>query len=225
MPAAPKAEPVTPRVEKPAKSSRKPEVAERKPPPRAKKRPVPPKKKKQEREKKAFTQIESTDPSAEQLKDAVKTDTVKDAVSPSTSEGKGPPSEASTRTSEEALFDDIPSVDDSLWGAYKSTSPEPPGAASPAVKEAKPDYQQNPAPEYPSRARRRGYEGTVTLKVLVDRNGGVAELEIYESSGYRMLDRAALRAVKTWRFIPGSKGNRTIDMWVMIPVRFELRAK
>lgn len=221
-PVPPKAEPAKPPVKNPVKSTRKTEVAKKRPLPRPKNRPVPLKKETQEREKKDVTQIESIDLSAEKFKGAVKTDTVKNTVPPLTSEATVSPREAPTQKTDAGLFEDIPAVDDPLWGAYKSTGPKRPGTASPVVKEAKPDYQKNPVPEYPSRARRRGYEGTVILKVLVDRNGGVAELEIYESSGYRMLDRAALRAVKTWRFIPGRKGKEKIDMWVMIPVRFEL---
>ncbi|MEJ2025084.1 MAG: energy transducer TonB, partial [Deltaproteobacteria bacterium] len=192
------------------------------PPPHPKKQPVATKKDKEEREKKDVTQIESTDLSAEKSKDVVKPHAVTETVAPLTSEAKGLPHEASTAKSDEKLFEDIPDVDDSLWEEYKGSEPGPLGSASRDVEEAKPDYQQNPVPEYPSRARRRGHEGTVTLKVLVDRNGGVAELEIYESSGYRILDRAALNAVKTWRFIPGRKGNEPIDMWVVVPVRFEL---
>jgi protein TonB len=44
------------------------------------------------------------------------------------------------------------------------------------VREARPAYKVNPPPAYPKRAKRRGYEGTVLLEVLVDRNGRVKEL-------------------------------------------------
>ena len=81
---------------------------------------------------------------------------------------------------------------------------------------------KNPAPPYPVLARRRGYEGLVLLEVLVTREGRVAELRVKKSSGYKVLDRAAVKAVKNWLFEPGVKNGTTIDMWVEVPVRFRL---
>jgi periplasmic protein TonB len=95
-------------------------------------------------------------------------------------------------------------------------------APPPAVEDAIPEYRRNPPISYPKRARRRGYEGTVLLEVLVNRNGKVADLRILASSGYAILDRSAIKTVKTWSFKPAKKGNDTIDMWVQVPVRFKL---
>jgi protein TonB len=92
----------------------------------------------------------------------------------------------------------------------------------PAVREAKPLYRINPPPSYPKIARRRGYEGTVILEVLVDRNGKVGDLRVSKSSGYRILDRAATASVKDWVFEPGKKGNQNVEMRVKVPIRFQL---
>ncbi len=84
--------------------------------------------------------------------------------------------------------------------------------ASPPV----PRYLENSPPVYPSAAKRKGYEGTVLLSVKILANGMVAELRVKRSSGYSILDRAALKAVQKWRFeIP-------FTMWVDVPVRFVL---
>ncbi len=91
------------------------------------------------------------------------------------------------------------------------------------VREARPAYKVNPPPPYPKRAKRRGYEGTVLLEVLVDRSGRVKELRMLTSSGHPVLDRAALKSVNGWLFEPGMVGDEKVDMWVRIPVRFELR--
>ncbi len=108
----------------------------------------------------------------------------------------------------------------------------PTGAPAPAetsggntapVIEARPLYRQNPPPEYPRIARRRGYEGTVRIDALVDEDGRVREVKIRKSSGHAALDRAALSAVKKWRFEPGRRGAEPVRMWVEVPVRFELR--
>ena len=66
-------------------------------------------------------------------------------------------------------------------------------------------------------------QGTVFLEVLVARNGNVKELRVLKSSGYAALDDAALASVKDWIFEPGMKGNQSVEMWVKLPVRFQLR--
>ena len=95
-------------------------------------------------------------------------------------------------------------------------------SAPPGVNIARPLYKQNPPPDYPQRARRMGYEGLVLLKVLVDVNGRVENLELVGSSGYAVLDKAAIASVKKWMFEPGTEGGKKKKMWVKIPIRFEL---
>lgn len=90
------------------------------------------------------------------------------------------------------------------------------------VNIARPLFKQNTSPRYPQRARRMGYEGLVMLKVLVDENGRVDDLEILKSSGYAVLDRAAISSVKTWLFEPGTEAGKKKKMWVKIPIRFQL---
>jgi protein TonB len=53
-------------------------------------------------------------------------------------------------------------------------------------------------------------------------NGECGELELGQSSGYALLDQAALEAVRTWRFRPARRGDEEIVSWVDIPVRFRL---
>lgn len=89
-------------------------------------------------------------------------------------------------------------------------------------EEARPLYRSNPVPHYPGLARKRGYEGRVLLDVLVADNGTAAAIRLVESSGYAILDRAAMTAVRDWLFAPGLKGGRKVEMWVRVPVRFEL---
>ncbi len=91
------------------------------------------------------------------------------------------------------------------------------------VREAAPLYKTNPPPEYPRMARRRGLQGVVTIEAKVNSRGTVDELRLFSSSGHRVLDKAALRAVRAWRFSPGTVGGRAQSMWVKVPVRFTLR--
>ena len=91
------------------------------------------------------------------------------------------------------------------------------------LKIARPLYKQNTSPPYPPKARRMGYEGIVMLKVLINESGRVNNLEVLKSSGYDILDRAALSTVKEWRFEPGTEGGIKKKMWVKIPIRFQLK--
>lgn len=85
-------------------------------------------------------------------------------------------------------------------------------------------YLQNPPPRYPPAARQNGVQGTVTLKVLVTRDGMPARVELDKSSGSAYLDSAALETVKTWRFVPARRGAETIEEVVMVPIVFRLES-
>ncbi len=80
----------------------------------------------------------------------------------------------------------------------------------------------NKPPAYPRIARRRNWEGRVLLSVLVGREGRVVSLNVVESSGHVILDKAALTAVKQWLFEPAQLFGKPIEKRLEIPVRFRL---
>ncbi|MDD0841599.1 energy transducer TonB [Pseudomonas sp. Gutcm_11s] len=110
----------------------------------------------------------------------------------------------------------------------KAETPPPPAApvAAPAPVETPPSanaaYLKNPAPEYPSLAQRRGWEGTVLLRVRVLASGKPAEIQVQKSSGREALDEAAVRAVKRWSFVPAKRGDVAQEGWVTVPLDFRL---
>jgi protein TonB len=91
------------------------------------------------------------------------------------------------------------------------------------IERAIPRYDVNPKPTYPGVARRRGYQGRVLLAVRVLPDGTVGGVKVARSSGYKVLDEAALRAVRKWRFVPGRRGDQPIEMAVQVPLTFRLR--
>ena len=91
------------------------------------------------------------------------------------------------------------------------------------IMEAIPIYDKNPPPEYPLIARRRGLQGNVILEVMVDRNGRVIDLKVFKSSGHKVLDRAAEESVREWIFKPAVRGNEKIEIWVRVPICFQLK--
>lgn len=80
----------------------------------------------------------------------------------------------------------------------------------------------NTPPNYPETARRAGWEGRVTVRVEVSADGVPTAVALGKSSGYGVLDQAALRAVKSWRFQPRSIGGEAMAGVVEVPVNFAL---
>ncbi len=107
-------------------------------------------------------------------------------------------------------------------GVKGSQNTKKPSAIIRVTRRAAPLYEINSPPVYPRIARRRGLEGTVIIEVLVDVNGRVAKAGISATSGYGILDRAALKAVKDWTFSPGSVNGKKEAMPVKVPVKFRL---
>jgi periplasmic protein TonB len=110
-------------------------------------------------------------------------------------------------------------------GAAEPVGPAPPASPPPAAVEivaAVPAYHDNPKPVYPELARRRGWQGTVTLAVLVQADGAVAEVQLSHGSGYPLLDQSAEKSVRRWRFIPASHNGQPVAMTVLVPVHFTL---
>jgi len=87
---------------------------------------------------------------------------------------------------------------------------------------AHPIYKHSISPPYPLLARKRGYQGTVLLEVLVSTDGKDASIRLSRSSGYSILDRAAIKGVRDWLFYPAKRGDKVFEMWVKIPIRFTL---
>ncbi|MCJ2186894.1 energy transducer TonB [Novosphingobium beihaiensis] len=80
-------------------------------------------------------------------------------------------------------------------------------------------------PAYPRSARLHHEQGTVKLLVLVGPDGRVDDIEIAASSGSKALDRAALKAVKEWRWEPMSNGGAPTAVRGYVVIPFVLKSK
>jgi len=92
------------------------------------------------------------------------------------------------------------------------------------IEIARPDYAQNPVPDYPALARRYGITGTVLIRVRVTIDGRPDEIVVAQSSMHQVLDDAARMAVARWRFIPARRGDERLESWVEFPLQFTLTA-
>ena len=133
-------------------------------------------------------------------------------------------------------FNEIPADDEAVEADIKESTAEPYRSADlqneaevtlkasvPSIREAIPLYRENPPPRYPRIARRKGYEGTVVLEVLVSPEGKVDVCRVLRSSGHSVLDKAAVKAIGNWLFEPGMRGEKKVEMWVKVPIRFDLK--
>ena len=84
------------------------------------------------------------------------------------------------------------------------------------------NYGSNPKPNYPSIATSRGWEGTVYLLVKVSIDGESEQVSVQRSSGYEVLDEAAIEAVEKWKFLPAKRGNTPVSSSVIVPINFIL---
>ncbi|WP_413044668.1 energy transducer TonB, partial [Pseudomonas aeruginosa] len=108
-------------------------------------------------------------------------------------------------------------------GGGGGAPPAPVAAPAPLTPpSANAGYLHNPAPEYPALAMRRGWEGTVLLRVHVLASGSPSEIQVQKSSGREALDQAAVKAVKRWSFVPAKRGDKAEDGWVSVPIDFKL---
>ncbi len=84
-------------------------------------------------------------------------------------------------------------------------------------------YRKQTAPIYPTRALELGYQGNVTLHAEIMPSGLPRELKVVKSSGYSLLDKAALAAVKKWEFEPTHMNGNAMVSWVRVPVNFVIQ--
>jgi protein TonB len=85
-------------------------------------------------------------------------------------------------------------------------------------------FRSPPAPpNYPKRAVAMSQEGVAIVRALIDAEGNAREIRLWRSSGFTLLDEAALQAVRGWAFEPARSAGRAVTAWVEIPVNFQLR--
>ena len=76
-------------------------------------------------------------------------------------------------------------------------------------------------PEYSEEARKARYQGSLTMRVIVDEQGVVRHVEISHPLGLG-LDERAVEAVRKWRFQPGRQNGKAVPVWAVVEVFFRL---
>lgn len=76
---------------------------------------------------------------------------------------------------------------------------------------------------YPKMAKRLRQQGIALLKVQVSEQGECLQVALVSSSGFDLLDRAAMDSAKSWQFESAHKNGEKVSAWVEIPVHFSIR--
>lgn len=73
---------------------------------------------------------------------------------------------------------------------------------------------------YPQMLRNSGIGGTVTLNFFINTEGAVEAVQLAETSGYPLLDEAALRVAPSIQFSPALNRDEPVAVWVAVPIVF-----
>ena len=111
------------------------------------------------------------------------------------------------------------------FGAAARQDVWPPAGVIPAGPEiTTPRLVSEVKPRYTEEAMRARIQGTVTLLVVVERDGTVGPVRIERSLDAQFgLDEAAIAALKQWRFTPGQKDGNAVRVAVSVEMKFTLR--
>ncbi|MBV9252031.1 MAG: energy transducer TonB [Acetobacteraceae bacterium] len=87
----------------------------------------------------------------------------------------------------------------------------------------RPDIKfHNIKPSYPREAALRREHGEVIVVIHVTPEGLVSHVDIAQSSGFTLLDRAAREAIQTWHFMPAVKDGEAVSFEVPMRIVFAL---
>jgi protein TonB len=85
-----------------------------------------------------------------------------------------------------------------------------------------PRFIHREMPVYPLIARRLGKEGKVLLRLTIDENGKLLNVEVIEGAGYGFTE-AAVEAVKKSTFTPAKSEGKPVMSKALLPIKFSLR--
>jgi TonB family protein len=83
------------------------------------------------------------------------------------------------------------------------------------------------APTMPPLAIREHHTGTTVLQIVLNSDGTIADIKVYESSGFHELDRAAVQVTWRWSYAPvvcAGSGQPAMAT-IRVPLTFSLQKK
>jgi protein TonB len=77
-------------------------------------------------------------------------------------------------------------------------------------------------PVYPPQARLRRLEGEVVLEFIVEADGTTRDVQVVSGNEYEVFHKAAIRAIRRWRFSPGTRQGEPVAVRVRQKVTFSM---
>jgi TonB family protein len=78
-------------------------------------------------------------------------------------------------------------------------------------------------PVYPEALQLQGIEGTILLQAVIAKDGGLSALTVMNALANPELSKAAVDAVKQWRYEPSLLNGNPVEVATTITVNFKLR--
>jgi TonB family protein len=103
-----------------------------------------------------------------------------------------------------------------------ASAPRSPAALDPAVLAAGLKRLRAPPPDYPESAMNQHIAGSVTMTFTVDVKGEPRDIRVVEALPPGVFDRAAIAAIRRWRYAPTIVNGTAVEVPVRTLVRFEL---
>jgi TonB family protein len=76
-----------------------------------------------------------------------------------------------------------------------------------------------PDPEYSEAARQAGFRGQVRVSLVVDKDGNPRNIQVLDPAGLG-LDEASVNAIQRWKFQPGQKEGRPVNVETQVEAGF-----
>ena len=76
--------------------------------------------------------------------------------------------------------------------------------------------------EYPKASLMNEEQGTVSMAFLVSAGGDVKDSKVEKSSGFKNLDKAAVKAISACKFKPGTKDGAPAETWTKVDYAWKL---
>ncbi len=112
-----------------------------------------------------------------------------------------------------------------IASVQQTAAAKSPAAVDPATLATSLKRLRAPPPDYPDQALQKGVAGSVTLAFTVDVNGEPRDVHVVEATPPGVFDRAAVAAIKHWRYAPMVVNGTAVEVPVKTILRFELPKK
>ena len=104
-----------------------------------------------------------------------------------------------------------------------SAAPASPAPSAPVSVDLSTKMVSASPPRYPTESRRKHEEGTVVLRLLLGLDGRVDDVSVSRSSGFERLDKAALDAVRRWRWSPTVQAGQPVQVRGFVEIPFVMQ--